>query len=412
MKILLDYFFPITTIEPTPEASTAFLKQVLVVATPKSGQEGNVGTIYECTTMSAVSTRTDNTEAQQLFDAGMNKVFVLLADDLYLAEFLEGHESDFYTILISSDFDKDDINATAATLTINGDLTFTAVDTGSPGNSITITLADTVTAGSETVVVDGTDITINIESGQSTATQIKAAFDASDDATELASCSIVSGQDSAAQAAASEAPLAGGDGLFLGEFEGVVGVSSTDDSFLATQAAIANRCAFHTTTTNKAKNMFYAFGKLLSNSLSWLNQQYISMPVADDVDTVGAAESLFDDKISFVISDDEFGERLALFAAGAKAIVAPYIKKNLEIDLQSSALSYISGNQPPYTKKHAALLEDELQKVIQSYIDAQEIELGTAEVKLEQSNFVASGYFNISEPNALWRIEGEMRQTL
>ena len=36
-KILLDYFFPITAISPTPQASTAFLKQVLAVVKPKVG---------------------------------------------------------------------------------------------------------------------------------------------------------------------------------------------------------------------------------------------------------------------------------------------------------------------------------------------------------------------------------------
>jgi hypothetical protein len=158
--------------------------------------------------------------------------------------------------------------------------------------------------------------------------------------------------------------------------------------------------------------MFYAFGKLLSNASNWRNQQYITMPFADDVDTLGEANSYFDDKTSFVISDSEFGNRLALFAAGGKAIVGPYIKRNLELDFQSRALSYISGNQPQYTKKQAALLEDELQKVIQSYIDREWIEEGTVEVLLEQDNFVATGNINISEPKALWRIFAEMRQTL
>jgi hypothetical protein len=68
---------------------------------------------------------------------------------------------------------------------------------------------------------------------------------------------------------------------------------------------------------------------------------------------------------------------------------------------------------PEYTRKHASLIEDELTKVIQeSYIDTGLIEDATVEVTLEQDNFVASGSFNISEPKALWRIVGEMRQTL
>jgi hypothetical protein len=45
-------------------------------------------------------------------------------------------------------------------------------------NLYTIEYADTVTAGNETVVISGNDITINIESGVSTATQVKAACDA------------------------------------------------------------------------------------------------------------------------------------------------------------------------------------------------------------------------------------------
>ena len=309
MNILLDYFFPITAISPTPAASTAYLKQVCIIVTPKAAVPTGIATL--CTSMVGVAALTDNTEAQQLFDAGMSRVYVMPADDLDLADALVDYGSDFFTVLISSDFVDADVTA-----------------------------------------------------------------------------------------------------MTLGTFKGVVGVSSDSDVFLAVQSVIENRAAFHTTTGNKAKNMFYAFGKLLSNSLNWTNQQYITMPVADDVATLGDANALFDDKISFVINDSEFGKRLGLFAAGSKAIVAPYITRNLEIDLQSRALSYISGNQPGYTKTQAALLEDELQKVVTSFIDRQWIEAGTVEVKLEQENFVASGYINISEPKALWRIFGEIRQTL
>lgn len=309
MNILLDYFFPITAISPTPAASTAYLKQVCIIVAPKAAVPTGIATL--CTSMVAVAALTDNTEAQQLFDAGMSRVYVMPADDLDLADALVDYGSDFFTVLISSDFVDADVTA-----------------------------------------------------------------------------------------------------MTLGTFKGVVGVSSDSDVFLAVQSVIENRAAFHTTTGNKAKNMFYAFGKLLSNSLNWTNQQYITMPVADDVATLGDANALFDDKISFVINDSEFGKRLGLFAAGSKAIVAPYITRNLEIDLQSRALSYISGNQPGYTKTQAALLEDELQKVVTSFIDRQWIDAGTVEVKLEQENFVASGYINISEPKALWRIFGEIRQTL
>lgn len=312
MNILLDYFFPITAISPTPAASTAFLKQVCVVGKPVSP---DTGSLTLATSLAAAQALVDSAAAKaeiaQLFSGGLSRCYVLTSADLDIADAIEGHESDFFTILVTSDYS--DANITAAD---------------------------------------------------------------------------------------------------FGDFKGIVGVSSTDDTFLAVQAVIENRCAFHVASANKAKNMFFAFGKMLSNSLGWLNQQYITMPFADDVSTLGAANALFDDKISFVISDSEFGSRLSLLAAGGKAIVAPYIVKNLEIDIQSSALQYISGNMPSYTNTQAALLEDELSKVMESYIARQFIEAGTVDIKLEQDNFVASGYINIAEPKAMWRIFGEIRQTL
>jgi hypothetical protein len=158
--------------------------------------------------------------------------------------------------------------------------------------------------------------------------------------------------------------------------------------------------------------MMYAFGKLLSNSLDWKNQQYVSMPVGGEVTVKGDAESLFDDKVSFVASDDEYGHKLSLFAVGGKAIVAPYITRNLEVDMQSATLAFISGNQPQYTKKAAAQLESDLNDVIKLYISRGWIETGVVTVELEEENFVASGYINISEPSALWRVYANMEQTL
>lgn len=312
MNILLDYFFPITAITPTPAASTAFLKQACIVVLPRASGGSPVEDIPQlCTSSAAIALQTDNADAPQLLAGGLARVFTLAVDDLSeLDTILESYGDQFFTLIISSDFN---------------DAAVTAMD--------------------------------------------------------------------------------------LGAWEGVVGRASTDDAFLATQAAITNRAAFHTTTGNKGKNMCFAFGKLLS-AAAWRNQQYITMPFVDDVDTLGEAVSLFDDKISFVIDDSEFGTRLGLFAAGGKAIVEPYIKKNLMIDLQSEGLSYVSGNQPPYTKTYGALLEDELQKVIDGYIERAEIEAGTVEIKLEDDNFVANSYINIAEPKAMWRVEGEIRQTL
>jgi uncharacterized protein YheU (UPF0270 family) len=423
MKILLDYFFPITHIEPTPAVATGFLKQALLVVKPAT--DVPTGVITLCTTYAAVQDLTDNTEAQQLFNAGMNKVYVLPMDDLQLASALEGH-GEFFTVLISSDFDDSDIGAPGGETVANvdaslkiQDILYTSKLHGIAGNDITINYNTGGTAGSEVVSVSTHAITVQMEDGVSTAAQIATAIGNYSPANALVATAVDAGDESDKQAVfGSAVTLTGGvdsvngDGLDVGTFKGVVGLSSTDDDFLADQAATANRAAFHTTSGNKAKNMLFAFGKMLSNALNWRNQQYITMPVADDVSTLGDANAFFDSKINFVINDDEFGKRLGLFAVGGKAIVAPYIIRNLELDMQSAALSYISGNQPAYSKTQAALLEDELKNVIQSYIDREWIEAGVVEVTLDQDNFVASAAINIAEPKALWRIFGEMRQTL
>jgi hypothetical protein len=335
-KILLNYVFPVSVVSATPQASTASLKQVCVVAKPKSGQESNVGKVFLCTTMTQVGVRTNNTEAQRLFDAGMSRVYILLSNDLDIAAAMDANAGKFFTVLISSDFADDDFDddgaaAVAAARTV-GDLTFTALP-GVAGNDLSVELLNQTDAGEEVVHVIGDKISILMKGGTSTAQQIK---DACENSVQFlatgVTVSIAAGHASTAQAAAAEADLTGGSaataaGLLLGGFDGVVGVASSDDTFVAAQAAIEKRAAFHTTTANKAKNMFYAFGKLLSNQLNWLNQQFITMPVADDVDEAGEAESLFDSKVSFVLSDDDYGNRLALFAVGGKAIVAPYIFK-------------------------------------------------------------------------------------
>lgn len=436
-KILLDYVFPVSVITPTPAASTAFLKQVCVVAKPKSGQEGNVGELYECTSMTQVAVRTNNTNAQQLFNAGMAKVFVLLADDLDLEAFMDEHGQQFYTVIVSDDFDEADVAGEFATgiitvssyanlvsgtddgLTIEGVL-FTAQTGAATLGTATFQAAtsDEATAASlalqinnhattkelvvATVVDDAVTLTAKVRG--TTGNDIDVSYTDNDTNVGIVLSGLSGGK------------LSGGtdDALALGTFEGVSAVFSSDVDFLEEQAVIENRVAFYGNDTNTAKNMFYAFGKLLSNLANWSNQQYIAMPFNDGIETMGTALSLFDKKISFVLNDDEFGNRLALFAVGLRAIAAPYILKNLRVDMQSRALQWISGNQPAYTLTNASLLENRLQDdVINDYIDRGWIEKGVIAISLDESgNFVASGEINVSEPKALWRVVNQMQQTL
>lgn len=426
MNILLDYVFKVSQITPTADASTGFLKQVCIVVKPKVAVP--TGVITECTTFAQVSALTDNVEAQQLFSAGMSRVFVLPMNDLGLASALEGHESDFFTILISSDFDGNNEDSYASgTVTISSYANL--VDTGND----TIAVAGVTFAAQTGAATLGTATfqaaTSNDATAASLAAQINAhatagaLVEAEADGAVVTITSLLPGTEghyalvytdngtATVGATLSGATLTGGEeDLDVGDFTGVVGLYSTDASVAAAYAAVENRVGFYANNTNKAKNMFYAFGKMLSNALTWRNQQYITMPLNDGVSTLGQAESLFDDKVSFVMNDTQYGNRLGLFAVGGKAIVAPYIIKNLQIDMQSEALQFISGNQPAYTKVNATLLENALTKVIQSYIDRQLIEDGSVQIKLEQGNFVASGYINVTEPKALWRVFAEITQ--
>ncbi len=443
-KILLDYFFKITTINPTPAASTAFLKQACVVVSPKGGYAGEDGVPVLCTTNAEIAAVTDNTEAQQLLNAGLSRVYVMPVSDLYLAEFLAAEEAinKFFTLLISSDFSDAEVTQTAAT----GVITISSYANLVSGTDDVITIegvAFTAQAGAATPG-DATfqAATSNEATAASLATQINAHAVIGDLVSATAEGAVVTltatvdqnwlGNDidlsytdndtnvGAVLSGLSGGKLSGGTGLYVGVFEGVVGLSSADTAFCATQAAIENRACFFTNVTNKAKNCFYAFGKLLSNPSDWKNQQYITVPFDDGVAVLGNSEALFDDKVSFVISDDEFSTRLALFAAGGKAIVAPYILRNLEIDLQSKGLQYVSANQPAYTLTQAALIEDELQKVIDGdglengnpgYVGKGWITSGTVRITLAQDNFVASGAINIPTPRALWRINGTITQS-
>jgi hypothetical protein len=69
--------------------------------------------------------------------------------------------------------------AIAATAEIQ-DLTFAADATGAAGNGTTISYTDGATAGAEVVTVVGSALNVQIQSGTSTATQVKTAFDASE----------------------------------------------------------------------------------------------------------------------------------------------------------------------------------------------------------------------------------------
>lgn len=113
--------------------------------------------------------------------------------------------------------------ANAASLVVQ-DLTYTADTAGAAGNSITIAYTTGGTAGSEVVSVVGSAISVQIQSGVSTATQVKAAVDGDAGAAALVNVAIT-GTGGTAQVAAAAAALTGGDDADYNTFD-IPGVAS------------------------------------------------------------------------------------------------------------------------------------------------------------------------------------------
>jgi hypothetical protein len=427
--LLLDYAFPIKAIESLAEPSKAYLNRVCVIAKPKSEQESNVGTIFQCLSMAEVAVRTNNTNAQQLFNAGLTQCYVLLANDLDLSTYLATAKT-FFTVLIADDFDKDDITIANANgiatitdyanlvsgshdiITIGG-VAFTAQPTAvvsgqatfqaSTSNDVTATsLANQINAHSTTknlvlAEVSGAIITITAKNAGSSGNNIGLTY-TSHGSAGLTLTGITSDK------------LDGGAGLLLGDWNGVVGVSSDNLAFLEAQAMITKRTAFFGNATNGAKSMFYAFGKLLAGA-TWSNQQYVEMPVNDGIDTIAEALNLYDARISFVLNSDQYQNRLAFFANNRKAIVAPYLSELFQLMMQGWGVGYIALNQPAYTILQASLLEDYLAgEADKTFVQTNLIESISVKISLVENNFTASGNLQIAEPKALWRVNSVLTE--
>lgn len=199
------------------------------------------------------------------------------------------------------------------------------------------------------------------------------------------------------------------NGFDAGDFAGVVGWTVENREQAKSWGYGNSNVGFYDLDVNGSKNMYYAFGKLLSAN-NWKNQQYIEMPYGSGISSINQAELMFEDSISFVLTSDEYKNRLALFASNRRAIVAPYVYEELTLKLQSKALQYISLNQPNYTEAEASLLEDALQGVVDGYVEQGILTHGKVVVSLTDEQFVAQASINIPEPKALWRIRATMKQ--
>ena len=195
-------------------------------------------------------------------------------------------------------------------------------------------------------------------------------------------------------------------------FSGVAGWSTDDATKAENYAKIstANNTAFIDPSANNGDNMYWAFGKLLSGAL-WKNQQFIGMP-ADGITTLlGTAETYFTKRLSFVLKSEEFGNRLAFFVNRGRAIVAPYIYEEFQLDLKSWALTYINANMPSYNNVEASKLESYLlQKANNKYIASGMLDALTISITADQDNFIMSGNIKVSEPKATWRVTAHLQE--
>ncbi|MGB2579417.1 hypothetical protein AAIR98_001336 [Elusimicrobium simillimum] len=134
--VLLNFAFTVNAEAPLPEASTAFLRNMLAVVKPKAGVTG--GSIVRCTTPASIAALTDNKEVEFALKGGLSSVYVLPVASLDIASIIDNTEYGFYTIAVGSEFSSAEVTArdfgafegvTAKSFTLEADAkAFAAID--------------------------------------------------------------------------------------------------------------------------------------------------------------------------------------------------------------------------------------------------------------------------------------------
>lgn len=218
------------------------------------------------------------------------------------------------------------------------ELTYTAVKRGSQGNLITITIIGGATAGAEVVTVNGTAITIQIEDGVTTATQLKAAYDLVAAATALATVAIT-GTASNAQETQTVLPLQNGAGEYkTARFtsEKYSGTPETTESAQVRTDRMSSGQVVTGLTVNGGHNIELAKELAIEDFLesamfnSWVTSSPVNANFEIDIDT----KKLIRGSGSFVDEGVEVGDFLILsnFATAANnTIVMATVVTALEV---------------------------------------------------------------------------------
>lgn len=191
--------------------------------------------------------------------------------------------------------------------------------------------------------------------------------------------------------------------------------SDVDKQTCVDNAKTANVCAFFENgTTKNAYKMLFAFGSFLAATL-WRNQQYIpSTSESGAVKTVGDAESLYDDRVSFFLTGDSSGTRLGFFVVGGLSMTTPYVAKELELSMQFEMTNYLTVNQPYNVELSRASLARIGNKQVKVYLDAgllDDDEINAISITKSTETFEVNGELTTAPAIALWRIKISAFQT-
>jgi hypothetical protein len=169
-------------------------------------------------------------------------------------------------------------------------------------------------------------------------------------------------------------------------------------------------------TEARAYYGIFSFGSLLSSN-GWRNQQYIPIQPANGlpVDSLGLANSLFDDRLSFYLTDVEQGTRLSFFVNGGASITKNYVEEELKINMQSTMLQYLSGTQPFNLLVNRKQLEQVGQTIIDDYIDLGYLDPDGTNILIiteSQEAFKVFGNLTTKTSEALWRVDIDASQSV
>ncbi|GMO59786.1 MAG: hypothetical protein Ta2D_05490 [Rickettsiales bacterium] len=100
-----DYFMPITIVPAPAPTPAGYRRRVCFVAQAKTFDPPIVNQFVEIIDPNNIANYTDNQEIYELFNGGLRSCYLAVCDDLAnLNTILQGHENDFFTLIIGGEY--------------------------------------------------------------------------------------------------------------------------------------------------------------------------------------------------------------------------------------------------------------------------------------------------------------------